>query len=155
MLESDTYTYRNGDIVTADDNAFIGGYETAANGANVSAIALNNPAGSGVVILLDAIITTTAAAQSIGYGIVAGGAAASPKHGVSRLDGDVKSVAWLWKKNFSTGAISPIFEINMTAGTPYIDRPRYPFIITEGNTFYTMGRTVNIEVSAALEWREL
>jgi hypothetical protein len=155
LLQSDAFTWRNADIVTVSDYAFMGGFQVAAHGVNRSSVGLHNPTGSGVTVVIDAITMSTSANQIMGYGILTGGINFANKSGKSRLDADTSSIAILWSKQFSPTAFPYFLEVQMLADTAYVERFRYPFVLTENKTFYLIGKTNNIAITGTYEWREL
>jgi len=155
IRESTAAGMQGPDLTVERGLAFIGGFTQAAVAAEFALIMLENPAASGVVVLVDRISVTTGGVSGI-RGV----------HGVTTVPTAITNVT-----NKRIGGAAPVADMGQasngaTTGLQFfvatlnINRPKAyhftpPIRLDEGENIGFWTSSANISLSLSYEWREI
>lgn len=152
---SDANKYRNEDRDVIEQRCFYGGYSYVAAASNYPHIQLVNPAGSGKVILLDAIIANTDANGNILVGTLGSNLANDVAAWSSKFIDAADGVGLIKYEDDTSVKITALSQFKATN----IKEPRWvitrPFLIGQGRDIVISVPTVTMELTVHFEGREL
>ena len=155
VLNSDAGQYRNRDFVSAQDGAYMQGANQAAVAGKYSHIQLLNPAGSGVVALVDRVEFSTGAAGLIYFRYYDTGVTTLVQAWEPTLRGGNAGISQVRQDTNAAVLGTRVVRAEVLADTMYSFIFRYPVILAAAEGCMVAADTANTALLASFYGREV
>lgn len=155
LLQSDAAQFRNEDFVVAQAGSFAGGVQQAAVAAEYPHVQIFNPAMSGVVVMIDAIVVSSDSALIAVPSLYDTELTTDDGAWSNLLSGSAAGAAHMRKESLGSLTGPSLVSAYMAANDPWTFHFKYPIQLGSGKGLLVRGTVVNTNLAASFYGREV